>query len=410
MVFVIIKVIEVMKLKMFSTFFKRKIYLVVTLILMGGALLFFGVTYSSFNIGGPIDSTTIDFIFLGNKEKEDYNSFITINIYTWKEKANYSIRFRDSIYKIDLSLVSFDANKTITELQKNTNNNAYFYLTESNQELIANELKDVFSAEIIKKFDFELFKIEILESMKTLEDYQVYELADFLEDNLESSNLNTTIITNINNQDVDAIIEKVTQIEIKANARFSLLEKMKDKDLSNEQLSIIASGVQGITARTNFEGFVFVQNFLSPAWISAGQNVRILEVNGFDFTFFNNSNLTYTIEIEKENDNSLLFSLKGYPFSENISVEEIRIIIPFQATYIENMELDETTPNIIFNHTEDEYVYNLLIEQGVNGEIIIFRRTTTNNTGEIVVINLFSETTLPVNAIYEQHIIQKEAE
>jgi hypothetical protein len=208
--------------------------------------------------------------------------------------------------------------------------------------------------------------------------------------------------------DVDQIIEKISSIEIPKQRRFSLLEQIDDLGLTNEQMSIIASGLQGVIVNTHFNGFIFEQNIETPSWASPGQDVRILRVNRFDFTFFNSLDYGFSLEIEEVNNNTLSFSLLGIPYITTYTSEfVVQATIPYQTIYIDNDTINELTPGVIITETDEEFIYRVLIQSGINGEVIFYNRTTTVTGSAPVTIKLFDEQYLPVDEIYHEHIVEK---
>lgn len=380
----------------------------ITLIVLVLSLSFAGITLAVFSIANTVDQTSIGFIYLGNSDEDQFGAILSREIGVWKRDADYRLEYQDYTYVIDLDFADFDLSQTLSNITRDQNNQAYFSMSSANFLALQNEIVAQFTTSITSTFDMETFVDRLLGDFSGLKNRKVYNLADYLDSAVEQTVLNQIEINLLINADVEKIISEVTTIEINANERFSLLNQIGDLSLTNEQMSIIASGIQGVSVNTNFSGFIFEQNYTLPVWASPGQNVRILRVNKFDLTFFNNFDYDYQITISKVNDTTLEFSLLGYPLITTYdTVPVFQVEIPFQTIYITNDSINDLTPNVIISETDTEYIYHLLIQTGVSGQVDFFIRTETR-LGEIgVSAKLFDEETLPINAIYYENIVEK---
>jgi len=380
----------------------------ITLIVLLLSLTFAGLTLAVFSIANTVDQTSVGFIYLGNYEEDQFGSILTREINTWKQNADYRIEYQDYTYVIDLDVLEFDLNQTLTNINRDQDNQAYFVISSTNRLDLQNEIIAHFTSPITSTLDVNTFFEDLLSDFSDLRNRKVYNLVDYLDESVEQTIIYQSEINLLLNADVEKIISEVTNIQISANERFSLLDKIGDLPLTNEQMSIIASGIQSISVNTNFSGFIFEQNYTLPVWAGPGQNVRILKVNQFDFTFFNNFDYDYQIEISKTNDTTLEFSLIGYPLITSYNtVPVFQVEIPFQTIYLDNESIDDLTPGVIVTETDTEYIYQLLIQTGVPGQVDFFIRTETRLGETPVSTKLFDEETLPINAIYYQNIVEK---
>jgi len=387
---------------------KRNLYLSITLEILAISLVFAGVILAIFSEDNHVDQTSIGFIYLGNSSETQYQSIIEREINDWQDSAEFTIQFQGYSMELDLNWFELDTDRTIAELTLDEDNDAYFNLSAENRLLLMSALQSTFTSNIMDSFNSDLFIEALHLDLQKLYSRKTYELSNFLDAVLFENIIDTTTLTNINSADVDAIVSKVTTIEIDKQSRFSLLNQLDGLGLTNEQMSIIASGLQGVVMNTNFNGFIFVQNTITPAWAMPGHDVRILRVNQFDFTFFNSLDYGFTLKIEEVNDTTLLFTLLGIPYiTEYTSESLVQISIPYQTLYITNDTIVETTPGVVITETDDEFIYRILIQSGVNGEVVFFNRTTTETGKDPVTIKLFDEQYLPVDQIYHEHIVEK---
>jgi len=57
--------------------------------------------------------------------------------------------------------------------------------------------------------------------------------------------------------------------------------------------------------------------------------------------------------------------------------------------------------------TDTEYTYHLLLQDGSDGKIISYMRTTTTLNGTPVTVKLYDEMYDAINMIYEENIVDK---
>jgi len=237
---------------------------------------------------------------------------------------------------------------------------------------------------------------------------KTYQLREYLDISLSESLIKQVQLSNINPDDVQMIITEVNSLTINANSHFSLLDQFENTSLTNEQLSIIASGLEKVILETSFTGLSRYYYTVMPLWAEKGANVRILKVNHFDFTFFNNEEYTYEVLISENSESSLEFTLIGYPF---ISSYEIQVdddtLIPYEIDIIDDDTLDALTEGVSIYETDTEIIYSLVVQVGVNGNQVIYHRTTQMLDGSSSTVYLFSENRLPVVEIIHQNIVSK---
>jgi hypothetical protein len=131
-------------------------------------------------------------------------------------------------------------------------------------------------------------------------------------------------------------------------------------------------------------------------------------MSGYDFSFFNPLQETMTISVDRIDQDSLLFTLKGYPFlTEYQRVVENGPVIYFQEIRNENLSLTDTTPGITIIDTLTETTYELITTLGINGQVIHFNRLTIPLHQAAYTITLFSEHRYPITQIVEEHVIPK---
>ena len=102
------------------------------------------------------------------------------------------------------------------------------------------------------------------------------------------------------------------------------------------------------------------------------------------------------LSIEQVNDDTLSFTLHGFPFLT--SYERQVVLGPtiyHQTTWNDNTNLDETTEGVIITETDDEIIYILNIENGVDGYVTYYKRLVIPLEGDMKIYDLYYEQTLP---------------
>lgn len=396
-------------LRHFILYFKRNIYFMISIITLFIAVVFAGTMFFVNDISNPPSSTTLGSIYLGAYEEDQYENVINNEINAYLSDAVYEISYQDSIYTIDLSLFEYDNNQTMASLIDNQENNAFFSISDSNRVTLEDELELIFSTHVFTVINRDDLIDQIIEDMGHMTSLKQYQLADFFIEDAYQSVLNQESINNIKSSDVSQIDLLVDQIILEPHSRYSVLDNLDTLDLTNEQLSIISTGLLKVLAKSHMNGFMFNTNPVVPVWASIGYNVRVLKVNQYDFSFFNSFDYTYYVNIESTTSISLTFTLIGVPFVDDYDVEiENKIVIPRSTIYYDNDLLDENTPNIIINETDTDTTYLLLIEDGYDGNIYYINRIVTDVFGTTTKYKLYEEQYDSEAREYDRFIVEKE--
>jgi hypothetical protein len=396
-------------LRHFILYFKRNIYFMISIITLFLAVVFAMTMFFVNDISNPPSSTTLGSIYLGAYEEEQYENVINNEIETYLSQAVYEISYQDATYTIDLSLFDYNSYLTITSLMEDQENIAFFSLSDTNKATLENEIELNFSTRVFSVLNIDDLINQIIDDIGHMTSLKQYQLADFFIESANQSVLNQETLNNIKSSDVSQIDLLVDQIVLEPHSRYSVLERLATLDLTNEQLSVISTGVLKVLAKSHINGFMFNTNPLIPNWASIGYNVRVLKVNQYDFSFFNSFDYTYYIDIEQTTSISLTFTLTGVPFVNEYDVEtENKIVVPRDTIYYDNDLLDENTPNIIINETDEDTTYLLLIEDGYDGNIYYINRIVTDIFGNITKYKLYEEQYNPESRIYERFVVEKE--
>ena len=387
---------------------RKNLYLIITSVVFGLSVIFAAAIFISLEVEGELNRTSVGFIYLGDKSENQYGTILTSEISKWKNQAKYVVYFQEYTYELDMDYFEFNQTRTLSLLKKNLNNRAYFEVSETNNLLLEQDMRFNFSDLLMDSFDFSQFLSDVRTDMQLLYILKEYQLEKYLTVEISESVINFTQITNVDLLDTNTILEAASEIIIPKNKRFSLLQALSNQTLNNRQLSIIASGIQGVVGASSMSGFAYEQNRELPIWGVRGQNVRILQVNKYDFTFFNHLNYDLKITIERINDQTLEFKLIGYPFVTQYEVVEVELmVIPFPTFTYQNNEI-VNHPDVEVIDLETETLYRLKVQEGVNGIVIYFYREITRLNEDTITTLIYDEQYVPTPEIYYEYREAKE--
>lgn len=378
---------------------------VITIILASA----FAVTMIFVNdISNQPSKTTLGSVYLGNYEKEQYEGVITNEVNAFVNSAIYEISYQDYIYTLPMTFFNYESELTMNGLVENANNRAIFSMSDTNLAELRSDIELNFSTRVLNVADIDSLVKQIKSDLGQMISLKKYKLSTYFLDSTEMTSLNISSMTNINASDVEAIDNALDQIEILPKTRFSVLEILGPLHLTNEQYSVISTGMLNVLSKSHMNGFIFNTNPVMPLWATPGFNVRILKVNQFDFSFFNPFEHAYQITIEKTSLTSLTFELTGVPYVDIYDYKiEVKVEVPFDRVYIENDLLDETTIGIIIEETETEITYLLLQELGLAGDISYINRQITQINGQVTTYKLYEELHEAQPSVYQRHIVEK---
>lgn len=390
---------------------RKNVYSIIVILLF---ILSIGFATATFHLLGVLEKenqTYIGSIAISNYEESQYENIISGALLDWEDYADYKISYQNIELDIDFDYFEADVATTISQIQINTINSLVFNISEANKTLFTQELSNSFSVNIISQIDTNALISDIMENLETMSMINSYDLKDYFSEESQSTILNTYTIINLDSIDVDYISNNVTSFELKEKSRFNLLEETIGLSFTNNQLSIIASGIQALSMNSNLSSYIFEQNNQLPTWGLEGLNVRILQANHYDFSLFNNFNYSMHINLIKNDNNSITFELIGYPFTSEYSTVNTEVTeILFDTVYESNDIIDNTTPEIITTETDEDYIYQLLTQAGINGKIVKFERTITYPDGSNEKVILYYEEYQSTSEIYQENIIPKGGE
>ena len=399
-------------MKRIAFYFKHNLYFMISLITVSLSVMFALVMLFVLDLGESVEETSVGFIYLGSYSQDQYTSVLTSKVTQWQETANFEVVYHGYEIEIDLSLFNFNVSETVRKIQTNQTNQAFFTISSENKAILMTHFEDNMTPTILSSFDMDKFLEDVMSDMSSLKNRKVYQLKSYLAEGLAETVLQTITIDQIALSDVNQIISEAESFLILGNSRFSILDLFGSNPyLDNNQLSIIASALQKLTINAHFEGYVYSSYLMLPSWAEPGMNVRILKVNQFDFSFYNRLNDIFIVEVDKISNDSLSFTLKGYPYMTTyVSFIDESVVIPFNTQYIDNPAIDETTPGVIITETETEWIYEIIITPGQAGKVVSYFKTITPLNGSSNTLKIYDEQYVASPEIREQNIVLKDGD
>ncbi len=354
--------------------------------------------------------TTLGSIYLGSYEPSQYQSVVTSEVNQFLNQATYEIKYQNEIYELPISYFTFLRDQTLNTILENKNNTLIFGITEPNLIQFMSDLEAAFSNDVVELIDIQTLNTKIVSDLGQMITKKEYHLELYFEEIALDHELNIEVIEdNALVNHIDQITNEVQVIEIAPKAQFSLLDAIGDLELNNEQLSIVANGMLKVLLKSHMNGFTFETNPTPQMWSPEGFNIRILKINGYDFTFYNGHNYMYKIEIEKLSDTALTFKLLGLPYVNTYDyIIETKTTVPFRTLYVYDETIDENTIGVMITETDTQTIYHLLDTPGIDGKIIDIIRVSTNNEGVVTQTKLYDMLYLDIPSIYKENIIEKD--
>lgn len=389
-------------------FIKKYSLFILATILFALSVAFTLYSVFTYRINSSNDYTIIGNIYIGDNSQTELSNAIAFGVNEWESNAVYTLTYQNQNYSNIISWFDFNLNVTLDQMTLGSRNDASFGITQNSKDAMLSELSERFPEEVMDAFDYEDFFSDVIEDLKQMYYIKNYQLVDYLNLEVKTTALETIVIENIDPTDVTSIMAQITSITISETSRFSLLDELSSTSLSNEQLSIIASGIEKVILNTYFTGITKSQYTVTPSWATETANVRILRVNQLDFQFFNDLPLEYLISIEEVSASSISFTLSGYPNAEDISVTKSEeTVLPFETILIEDDLLTDTTVGVTVEETVDSWIYTIVDQVGSDGYIKIYTRSITDALGETRSQFLMNEYLSPTSEIIRQNIVLK---
>lgn len=394
-------------MKNLVNYFKRNIYFMISIITVFLASVFAVTIFLVYDLSTQENQTTVGSVYLGGVDEDQYQQVLSSEVNEYLDNLNFDIGYQGVYVSLPSSLFTPNIEETINRIDQDTNNPLVFSIESNHQGEILTIINTVFTDNYISYINTEKLMNDLISDLGDMVLIKDYQIEDYFIETAFDYTISSDIITGVNASDVTHIMSEIESIVIKPNARFSLLETLQNYDLTNEQLSVIATGMLKVLTPTHMDGFIFHTYPDEPSWATLGYNVRILKVNDYDFTFYNAFDFEYRVELNQQLLTTIEFNLKGVPqvFDYSTSITK-QATVPIENVYIDNDTLDEFTPGVIVTTEDTETRYELLVESGVEGGVYTVYKTITDSDGDSRIVKLY-DIYMPSKAnIYELNIIE----
>ena len=327
-------------------------------------------------------NTIVSDIYIGSTSKANVNNYLSQTVNSNIDQFVISYTFNNNTYQSSANFVEYDSLKTIENIINGDKSDIYVI---SDISILKEQFKRKLPKIIFDNIDYEalneLIVTNIINMYPGVDIYIMDYLFDFdqLTEVINSFTYYTTSTTDILN------IFDEKSIIIEPNSRFSLLNTFNNLIITNEQINIIATGINAVVLNTNFTSFDKANHRVSYINIDSTIGKYDTYVNSAqnrDFSFYNPYDYPYEIVISNVGDN-LIFKLIGIPF-------ETEYIHKLKTTEIEHVKLNQ-----------DEIPVGATIIYGSDGIIIEVSRYIVNDgieiKDEVLYVNYFG----PVDESYE---------
>lgn len=389
-------------------FLNQQFVFILSIVSLLFAIGFSLYTVINYQIETNQSSTMVGSIRISLSELEKNENLLIPSIQEYESNALLRLSFQNKNTNNLLDYFEYDNQSTIQSIQENKQNPVIYTISNDNLVQLEQELENLFGNELIPFFNIDQFITDITTDLFTMPLYKEYQMEVYLDELLQGSILNTIQMNHIPSEDINMILQEVNEIIISKNGRFSLLDNLENSLLNNTQLSMVATGILQLIFATPFSGISRLQYIESPSWTNGESDVRILRLSQVDFSFYNDFNLDYHIEISKSGSDQLIFQLIGYPFIDTVTYEvSEETILPFETIENEDDSINELTENVVIEETDTTWIYYIVLQEGVNGYIREYSRTFTSPSEEVLETYFLTEYLFPQSQIIYINVIQK---
>ena len=361
-----------------NLFIQRNIGLLVSGFVFVATLLSVTIAVSIMGFETTTDATSVRSIYLGNVESTNIESVLNTQMTAYTQDATLIFTYQGRLFQRDLTFLTPDVGATIASLTTGVNNQAVFRFSPAAEQALLSELQANFSPDIVAALDVNALNAFIVTSANNMQRFNTVELTQFMRPNA-IRRLNTVTLNNLSPIDGLTIISSVQRFDVAGSERFSLLAHTASTGLRNDQLSILASGIQGLMLPTSAASFRSTMDVTKPTWYQPGMNVRVLQLLEQDFSFVNVYDSELEIRLIASNNNtSLTFELWGFPtLNQYSSSSQQTLTLSYATNVINDPALTVTTPGITVTETDTQITLELVVGPGVNGSVVDVFRTIT---------------------------------
>lgn len=383
---------------MFSSIRSSRLgYLVYSLVVIAlgiGSLVFFWFMVTGFNVGVYSENTLVGSVYVGGLTEEEALEKVNNRVNSWL--ANSTVQFdtgyQGYYYEFDRDLLVFDVQRSISQMRDGSANPLVVSYRGDNRNFVKEQIED---AEFLRNLDSALDIDRVIDDMladaAAMKTFSRKELHNYFID-YESqltvlSESNYLIPESVSSQTAfhDKLIEVYPEgeIEFEPYQIYSVLDALGET-LSSNELNVIGGAL--LEAITPTHMIILERHYNPQIDLSRypdveefpyyGINARVNQYVDYDFSFENNSNLTYTIKFYAPQNYRMKFELIGLPYLNQITLlsddpnqpyNEIEINYDTEFTNVEAHAQDGQNGRIITVTREIRDIYDDILS---NQEIV----------------------------------------
>ena len=404
---------------------KRNAYVIFTFFVLLLSVAFAAFIYLTYGHGDDIDTTSVGYFSVSVSEsKEQQKANLTSNIDSWKQRVNYEVEYQGIKCKFDINVLDFDSDKTISSLVKNKQNKAYFQLNDAKKEEFKNLLKETYGNSIYTKINLDgengLFR-DLMSNAELLKTFYSVDLHPFVYQNgTNFVTLSEGFLTGVSEANIDKIMASLSSSDESVSGsfeivpgKFSMLKYFADSDLTNEQLSIIATGLANIIVESSFLSVEVEKSMLKPFCDSTVAAFMVVKPNNendkdtHDLSFYNPETYSFTVELVKSSSDTINFKLNGDPYvnkyvknikTENVDYKTTEILDPtIAATY----NKADTRYSVTYDDALKKWKVTYVEVPGVIGSMVNYNRDVIAVDGTVTTVTVYT-----VRNDYVQEVIR----
>lgn len=259
------------------------------------------------------DNTYIGTNDVSNMEVPAAKMMLAGQLETWRAEAKLDVVYQDATAAYPLETAEILMDETLSNAKTGSQNNFIFGLSlDATREFLASQFPvALFSEPDVASINDKL--------EKALQAGQTKTKVAISDDSLSLDRVNIAGVvfpTKFSSLDSATVIDALNGIQIASETQFSFLDFIDElplTDISNDELTQIASTIYGAILQTNFaidERSIGTQ---LPSLIPAGQEAAINRKLGVDLAFTNPNKSSFILNLSQENG-SLNASISGHPF------------------------------------------------------------------------------------------------
>lgn len=340
------------------------------------------------------DNTYIGTNDVSNMEVPAAKMMLAGQLEAWQSEAKLDVIYQDATAAYPLETAEILLDETLSNAQTGSQNSFVFGLS---QDTTREFLVEQFPVATFSEPDVATINNKLETALKAGQTKTKVSISD---DSLSVDRekvVDVVFPTNFVSLDSATVIEALNGIQLAPETQFSFLDFIEElplTDISDDELTQIASTIYGAVLQTNFlidERSIGTQ---LPAQVPAGQEAAINRNLGVDLAFTNPNKNSFTLNLSKKKD-SLNASISGFPFVYEYAIGiteekdiEVRLVKQFSAFVTSGKKIEEA---------------------GLKGKSLTVIQTVIDNGEPLEVVTVSKDFYPPIHRV-EVHPLKKKEE